>query len=79
MIGQNLSKEASAVTYETKIVPRGDSTAEIESNDPEVVVQLDAMASARLVDAQESRKRFALPAHDARIHFPDLFGQDEAA
>ncbi len=67
------------MTYETKIVPRGDATAEIESDDPEVVVQLDAIATARLVDAQESRKRFALPVNDARLHFPEFFGRDEAA
>ena len=66
------------MTYETKIVPRTDATAEIESDDPEVVVQLDGIRSARLVHANASRKRFTLPVDDARIHFPKLFGQDAA-
>ncbi len=66
------------MTFETKIAPQSDGTAEIETTDPDVVTQLDEIANARLVHADASRKRFSLPARDAHIHFPHLFGRDAA-
>lgn len=64
--------------YVTKLVPRGADVIEIESNDPEVVAELERVAKEDTQTDSADTRRFQVASADARLHFPHLFEERAA-
>jgi hypothetical protein len=59
--------------YETQIIPGDGETVEIETDDPEVVSELEAFDGAG-GNGASGRARFRVPRSEALLRFPHHFG-----
>ena len=63
------------MSYETEIIPKDGEYVEIESDDPEVVSELEALAGGAGGADASGRSRFQVRRSDAHLRFPHLFGE----
>ena len=61
--------------YETEIIPGDGETVEIETDDPEVVSELETFDGAASGTGASGRARFKVRRSDAHLRFPHLFGE----
>ena len=58
--------------YETKVAYDSGDATHIETDDPEVIADLEAAGGGR-VGESNGRRTFELSREQARLHFPHLF------